>query len=160
MLDTHIFNKEKGILEPVDNKCMFCGKGYSRGKEDDTFVVLYKEQSRSDSGTYREVKFNELRVGVSRCESCKNKHKRAAKTSIIWGLSIAAAIIILFVIAGKLIIIGIIAAIVLGFFAQSRIEDSLIKKYRSISDQDAAMGYDIVKELVKTEGWTFDRPQA
>lgn len=171
-METHVFNKQKKRLEPIDNRCAWCGKGVSRGEEDNAYVSLYKEGDRTNLLVYRSVKFSRIDIGVPRCEKCKQIQKRIKWHSAIYSLLIALGIVLVsavlgiyvfinlldyITLGGIVLLLGVIAAIFVGFL--NGIEEKLMRKYSIQSVEQVVSSYDIVDALVN-DGWSFIKPSA
>lgn len=171
-METHIFNEEKKRLEPIDNRCMCCGNGFSRGEEDNFYLPLYKEKDRTNVVVYRSVKYSMIKVGVARCPECGRIHKQVKTKAIImviilsilsltvlpllgWGLTLLLHNTIPFFV---LFFIGMILIFVM-IHLYPRFEQRFARQQQVLSRWEAAMEYDLVSTLLN-DGWTFEQPLA
>ncbi len=171
-MDTHIFNETEKKLEPIDNRCMCCGRGFSRGENDNFYIPIFKEKDRTNLVVYRSVKFNKVEIGVSRCPECKRTHKKVKTKAILevvqlsllsltllpllgWGLTTLLNNIIPFFV---LFFIGL-GMMFLWIYLFPRFEQRYARQHHVLSRREAAMEYDLVSSMI-AEGWTFDQPLA
>ena len=166
-MGTHVLNKWKNRLEPIDNRCVCCGNGVSIGDKSNYYVPLFKVTDRTNIVVYRNVKYQRIDVGVSRCPKCKAVQGRINAISIITGIIVClglAGVLIARLVKSSLpiplgIIIGAAAGFVIGFICYNLLKSVLFKKKHILAKKDAVSRYDIVKSLLG-DGWTFDKPSA
>ena len=92
IMGTHVFNEQKKRLDPVDNKCTCCGKGFSIGEKSNFYIPVFKETDRTNLVVYRNVKFSRIDIGVSRCSAGKALHKKIKPRSFLIGLLVGLGI--------------------------------------------------------------------
>ena len=64
-METHILNAGQQRFEPVSKDCLFCkNKTRNKNMEDNLFTPVYRTKDRSNYVVYRNVKFNEIKIGV------------------------------------------------------------------------------------------------
>lgn len=170
VLESHVFNKSRNALQPVDNICMCCGKNLSTG-EDDYYQTFYKEESRTNLIVVRNVRFRKIDVGVSRCHECKVFQKKAKIIAIILGYTLGFGIIILTSRAGLLlsslnevlglvtILAGILAGWFLGRLTYKRVKRTICLKHNILPVDEALMSYKLV-EMMLDDDWITKKPKA
>ena len=166
-METHVFNEQKKRLEPVENVCKFCGRGYSENQDDNLFVPIYKEGERKNYSAYKSVAYEKLEIGVPRCPRCKEIQRKLNTKAIMFALviGIVMALISYLVINsfsdGVLmpIIFALLIGIVIGCIAWGVTRSVLGRKENMISGIDAVLQYGIVRDLM-AKGWTFAKPSA
>lgn len=171
-MDTHVFNESKKRLDPIDNRCMCCGNGYSTGEADNFYIPIYKENDRTNAIVYRNVKYSVINIGVARCPECKRIHEQIKTKAVLtvialsifslggfpligWGIESLSGSMIPFFIFLFLGLIALGFSIALFHF----FEQLFANKYSILSRRNAAMEYDLVCAMID-EGWTFDQPTA
>ena len=173
IMGTHVFNEQKKRLDPIDNTCMCCGKNFSIGEKSNFYIPIFKEKDRTNVIVYRNVKFQRLNIGVSRCPACKEKHKRIQPLSILVGLLVGlgaaglslglgwllAEFFNLMFIFIVFVALGVGLGIFLGFSFYYRQLNKMSIKSGILSERDAASQYELVQSLLN-DGWTFDQPIA
>lgn len=170
VLESHVFNKSRNALQPVDNICMCCGKNLSTG-EDDYYQTFYKEESRTNLIVVRNVRFRKIDVGVSRCHECKVFQRNAKIKAIILGYTLGFGIIILTSRAGLLlsslnevlglvtILVGILAGWFLGRLTYKRVKRTICLKHNILPVDEALMSYKLV-EMMLDDDWITKKPKA
>lgn len=162
-METHVFNEQKKRLEPIENVCMFCGRGCSESQEDNLYLPIYKEDDRLNIVVYRRVSYKKIDVGVARCPHCKEIHrKQKIKTLLLAvGIGVLATIMIEYFIG--FIVISAMIGFAIGFvawaFARVFVERKNSIKENILTKEDAAQQYELVRGLL-ADGWTFDKPTA
>lgn len=164
-METHVFNEEKKRLEPIDNLCVFCGKGKSENQDDNFFIPLYKEGDRTNVVVYRKVSFKRIDIGLPRCPHCKKIHesqKRQLRIYTVLG-GLLFFVVSFFIFDDMAFLIAILAAMVGALLAlilsNIFIEKVSSKKHSILTKQEAAQTYGIVRGLLQ-DGWSFNQPQA
>lgn len=171
-MDTHVYNEQKKRLEPQNTLCVFCGQNHITNGENNCYLNIYKEKSRTNVLVYRNVKFAKITIGAPRCSSCKLIHTQVKIKSILY--SICAFLI------GMLPIIFVsyilfryitIFAIFLGVFlfianlfltiyiTYYYFENRFIKKYNILTPRQGLQEYPFVQDLLN-DGFTFEQPLA
>lgn len=172
-MDSHVFNEQKKCLDPIDNRCMCCDAGFSRGEDDNFYIPIFKENDRTNLLVYRNVKYSRINVGVARCKNCKEAHKQAKVMSVLLSLGIGLGGAVLSVAVGFalafwtdwtvifsiLVVIGIVASVIFSASKGSDYEEKLLNKKNVLSKQTAAQQYGIVRSLLN-DGWSFIQPSA
>jgi hypothetical protein len=173
-METHVFNENKKCLDPIDNRCMCCGKGFSGGEEDTCYVPLFKEKERTNLLVYRNVKFSQIDVGVPVCAHCRLTQKRTKRHALLYSLAIILVIALVSVILGVFVIrnwlnldtlgfifavLGIIAGTVIGIFKYEGYIEKILGMKGILTTRQAVMQYGIVEALI-SDGWTFNQPMA
>lgn len=171
-METHFFNEETKRLEPLNNVCIFCGHRQVENTNDNCYLTLYKEKSRTNVIVYRNVKFSKILIGGSRCPACKQIHSMIKIKSALFsaGAFILGMIPILLLsyflflhITVFAIIIGVILLVAnIHLTVETTyyyIERKLIEPYDILTPREGLQEYTIVRELIN-EGFTFNEPIA
>ena len=83
--ETHDFNDLKNRFEPKDKKCKFCKLGSSNGRmSDNYFKGVYELHDRTNLIVFRNVRYDEVWIGIPRCRKCKLKHQFISLFSIFF----------------------------------------------------------------------------
>lgn len=169
-IPTHKLNEAKKRLEPVNSKCIFCGKGHVDNPQDNVYISLYKELKREENLLQKKVTYKHIKVGLTRCPHCKKMHRKEKFKAILCATPITIlAIFIAYGFAkeflsktGMFFVVGtfgLITPIISYFLIYHRFEKKLYETEHILPQRDAAMQYDIVKELLDN-GWSFNAPVA
>lgn len=170
LLKTHVYDKQNKCLDPIDNKCMCCEKGFSRSKNDNFYIPIYREKDRRGIliPPSRIVEFHRISVGVARCPNCKKIHKKAIWNSwfypLVIGLGLFIVGLVLFLllelktIGVILMVLGIIAGVLLGLSKSMERERAFLEKMNVLSKEDAVRKYESVAELLR-DGWSLYEPE-
>ncbi len=166
-MENHTFNESRKRFEPKNTKCTFCKTGSNNSKmEDNCFYSIYNVQDRTNLVVFRNVKFNEVKIGIPRCEGCKKAHS-VAKTSgclsTIVGVPLVFIIPIYCSVAFDLGTVGLIVMLVLTFglvcLAVIGLEKLIFKTYDIKSEKEGALTDTLVQSFL-VSGWSIDRPRA
>lgn len=156
----YVFNQARKRLEPTDTKCQYCETGHSSSMEDNFFIDLFKEQDRTNIIVYRSVKYQKIPVGISRCQSCRDIHDKAATKATLISIGIAIALeVILFKIDLLFGMIGLIAAFVIIFAGRDYFQSRFAEDKGISPKVDGAKRNEAVQDLVMS-GWSFTQPSA
>lgn len=166
-METHVYNEQKKCFDPIDNRCMCCGKGFSHGENDNFYIRLYKPKDWKNTLLYRSVEYHWINIGVARCANCKRIQKKAILYSLLYALGIGLGIAIIGVVmvfaldmrtlGMAVIVLGIIASILLGLSKSVDREAEYLEKKGVLSKEHAVQEYEEVAKLVR-EGWSFEEP--
>ena len=167
IMENHIFNERRKRFEPKDRKCAFCKTGTNNGQmEDNCFFSVYNEKGRTNLVVFRNVKFNEVKIGVPRCEACSKTHSLVKGTSC---LAIIVAVLSVFVVPIYLSVtfdLGTVPMIILmaitfglAVLAVMGLEKFILNLKDVKSEKDGALTNDLVRAFVRN-GWSVDRPNA
>ena len=167
---THVLNEQNKRLDPIYNRCMCCGQGVSNGNRSDFYISLFKVKDRTDLVVYRNVRFQRLVVGVSRCPKCKAIHKKGERISVIKRLLVGVGTAGVGVLIGFLLeptsiigplvaVFGLVFGIILAFVSFANQPSKVCEKNKVLTQEKAAKQYDLVMSLLK-DGWTFIKPTA
>ncbi len=166
-MDTHIFNQLKTRFEPKDIKCSFCRTGSNKSKmEDNCFYSVYNVQDRTNLIVFRNVKFNEIKIGIPRCASCRKVHftaKMASYLTLFIGIPLVFIIPIYFSVKFDLGTIGMILLLAMTFglvyLAMVGIEKAIFSAYDIKSEKDGALLDPLIQSFL-IGGWSIERPRA
>ncbi len=167
---THKLNEAKKRLEPIASTCIFCGKGHVDNPRDNVYIPLYKELKREENILQKKVTYKQIKVGLTRCPHCKKMHRKEKTKAILCATPIT--IFVIFIAYGIALeflnktgmvflvgTLGIITPILSYYLIYHRFEKKLYENEHILPERDAAMQYDIVKELLDN-GWSFNAPVA
>jgi len=152
---------------------MCCGEGFSRGVEDNYYIPLFKESDRTNLLVYRNVKYSQINVGVTRCAKCKELQKTAKTKSVFYGIGVGIGVaafsiavgfaldmfLDLIIIGSILALIGVIAGVFIGLSKANDYEEKILNSNKVLTRENAARRYPIVEALL-SDGWTFIVPTA
>ena len=167
-MSTHTFNEAQKRFEPINTKCSFCNSGaHSTSKGDHCYISMYSIKDRTNLVVYRNVKFNEVKIGLPRCKHCSNVHS-TVKIFDTLGLIIGVlsvfvvpiAICVVFDIRSKIVMFMLLAMMFgVVYFVNKGIENYILSSNKTLSQKDASLKEPIVIELLRM-GWSLDRPSA
>ncbi|MEZ5049498.1 MAG: hypothetical protein R2766_07595 [Saprospiraceae bacterium] len=166
-METHTLNERERRLEPLGKACQFCDLNReSESMSQNSFISVYKENKRLNLLVYRNVKFNEIKIGIPRCNYCSRTHGFA---KIIGWISTIVAVLgtffIPFYLAVKLDLhtIMMFVFMVLSFGAGVGLVyglQYLILNLRKVkSEKEVAKKEPLIREFLRN-GWSLDRPRA
>jgi hypothetical protein len=166
-METHILSESKKVFDPLATNCAFCKTGtHSKSKQDNYLAPVYRTQNRTNLVVYRNVKFNEIKIGIPRCKSCKSAHSVVKTAS---HLSVFIGVILFFVITMSLsmmfdagifgMIISMAVAFGLIYLMVTGIEKAILSYYNVITEKEGALKEPLVREFLRN-GWSIDRPKA
>jgi len=166
-MESHIFNPTQKRFEPKNKNCLFCKTGSNNSNmEDNCFYSVYNVKDRTNLVVFRNVKFNEIKIGIPRCESCRKIHSTARiATHIVLfvGIPLVFVIPVYLSVVYDLGTIGIIfllaATFGLVYFSMVGIEKAIFSSKNIISEKDGALKEPLVKDFLRS-GWSIDRPRA
>jgi hypothetical protein len=158
MMDKYILNERLHRLEPTDTKCAYCRKGSVVNIDDCHYVPLFMKKDSTNLLVYRSVKFAKILVGISRCDSCKQVHKKASTKSrlICFGIAFFSIPVLYF--------IHPVMAFV-AFFAFFLIMRNIYKYFENqfavdadvYTKDDGAEDNELIRDLI-ISGWSFTQP--
>ncbi len=166
-METHVYNESFRRFEPKKKVCLFCKtKALNSSMEDNCFSSVYNIQNRTNIVVYRNVKFNEVKIGIPRCSKCCSVHSMAKISSYV---TVFVGVLLVFIIPIYLAVqfdlgtIGMIFLVILMFglvyLAVLAVEKAILSTYDVISEKDGAMKEPLVREFLRN-GWSLDRPTA
>lgn len=166
-METHTFNQFEKRFEPKIKKCSYCKTGGQNSKmEDNCFYSLYNIKDRTNLVVFRNVKFNEVKIGIPRCEGCRKVHsniKTAVYIILFLGIPFGLFLVVYVSFKFSLGIIGmiILMALIFGtvYLSMVGIEKIILNNSNIKSEKDGALMEPLVKSFVRS-GWSTDRPQA
>ena len=166
-MDTHTFNESKKRFEPRDKKCSFCRAGSNKSKmEDNCFYSIYNVQDRTNLIVFRNVKFNEVKIGIPRCGSCRKVHglaKTATYITLFIGIPLVFIIPIYFSVLFDLGTIGMILLLAstfgLVYLSMVGIQKAILNANDIKSEKDGALSAPLVQNFLRS-GWSIERPRA
>ncbi|MBK9980866.1 MAG: hypothetical protein IPP15_00335 [Saprospiraceae bacterium] len=166
-METHTLNEARKRLEPLSTQCAFCSTGtHSSNMEDNRFSPVYRIQDRTNLLVYRNVKFNEIQIGIPRCERCRKVHsnvKLASDIAIFFGVLLVFIIPVAFAIIFNTSTFGMIVMLIvtvgLVYLGVRALEKGILSACKVISEKDGALEEPLVREFLKN-GWSLDRPRA
>jgi hypothetical protein len=166
-METHILNAGQQRFEPVSKDCLFCkNKTRNKNMEDNLFTPVYRTKDRSNYVVYRNVKFNEIKIGVPRCESCKNIDSNVSIiTNLLIFVSVFTTLIlpIYLAVEFKLPTLGLVIALATTFgimvLITMGLERGMLAMNNVYSKKDGSMRDPLIKEFLRG-GWSLKRPTA
>ncbi len=166
-MQSHTFNESRKRFEPHNKKCSFCRTGgRNTNMEDNCFYSVYNIQDRTNLLVYRNVKFNEIKIGVPRCTSCRSVHsnaKMASHISVFVGVLLIFIIPIYFTVKFSLGTIGLILLMAstfgLVYLGMKALEKGILDANEVKSEKEGALREPLVREFLRN-GWSDTRPTA
>lgn len=167
-MNSHTLNEIEKRFEPIDTACRFCNKGaHSARMADNQFTSVYAVKDRTNIIIYSNVKFSQVKIGISRCENCSSTHSKVKIfTNLILIFGVISIFVVPIVIAVMLDIVSTIfilflMAIMFGivYFSMVGVEKYILGKYETLSEKEGALREPLVKEFLRN-GWSLDRPTA
>ena len=95
MISNYNYNERLKRFEPQEKKCDYCFETEAENIENYYYFYLYLEKDRSNYVLYRNVKFNEISIGISRCNNCNKIHEKAKEESNLLSYCIIALVLII-----------------------------------------------------------------
>lgn len=171
-METHFFNEKTKRLEPLNTVCVFCGQRHVNNTNDNCYLTLYKEKSRTNILVYRNVKFSKITIGGSRCPACKQIHSKIKIKSALYSVgAFILGLIPIFLLSYFLfhyitifaMIIGVILFVANVFLTIQTtyyyFERKLAEPYDILTPREGLKLYPIVQTLIN-DGFTFNAPTA
>ena len=167
-MSTHIFNEDKKRFEPINMNCSFCNSGaHSSSKGDHCYISMYSVKDRTNLIVYRNVKFNEIKIGLPRCKKCYSVHS-TVKTADTFGLVLG--IISVFVVPITIcVVFSIISTILmcllmgmmvpLVYFLNKSIQNYILASNNTLSQKEGAQKEPLIIGFLQ-HGWSLDKPLA
>lgn len=160
MLSRYNYNESLKRFEPKERRCGYCFQNESENVNNYDFIKLYKVKDRTNFVIYRSLKYEEMIIGISRCNDCVEFHEEASRKSPILKYAIYLLILtfILPVFGLKVFVIGITLSVILFFLLHKYVIKTNNSKGRLTLKQGIASN-ETIQDLV-ISGWTFDKPSA
>lgn len=156
------YNYNEGLkrFEPKEKRCSYCFKNESQNINNYDFIKLYKVNDRTNFIIYRSLQYEQIEIGISRCNECVEFHQDASRKSPIlkYAVYILILIFVLPVFGLKTFVIGITLSILLFYYLHKR---SLKNKKPSerLTLKQGITSNETIQNLVFS-GWIFDKPSA
>lgn len=160
MLSKYNFNESLKRFEPKEKRCGYCFQNESENINNYDFIKLYKVQDRTNFVIYRTLKYEEMEIGISRCNDCVEFHEEASRKSPIlkYAIYLLILIFVLPVFGLKVFVVGIALSLALFFFLHKYGKKSTVSNERLTLKQGIASN-ETIQDLVLS-GWIFDKPSA
>lgn len=161
MISSYNYNERLKRFEPKEKKCGYCFEKEAENVDNYYFFNLYNEKDRNNYVFYRNVKFNEISLGISRCNSCIKIHEKATEESNIFSYCIIALVLIV-----MLWKFGFLVFLLAGIFSflihmilYNYIFDFLLQRKLFYTPKEGAEINETVRDFI-ISGWTFKKPLA
>lgn len=139
--------------------CWYCGKVVESDKYNKP-ISLYKEVSRNDSLLKSEVKYQRLKVKITRCQDCyKSDMIENIISMIVLACVIIGTIVILLYTEGNLWWVTVLSAFALLVLYARILNMFYNRKAKKTGIKISVEGHPII-EALKAEGWSLNKPQA
>ncbi|KAF2510162.1 hypothetical protein EYY60_11670 [Flavobacterium zhairuonense] len=160
MLYKYNYNESSKRFEPKEKRCGYCFQNEGRNIKNYYFIKLYKVKERTNHIVHRSLKYQEIEIGVSRCNDCFEFHQELSRKSPIlkYAVYLLILIFVLPVFGLKVFVIGIALSLVLFFFLHKHATKNIKPQERLTLDQGIASN-ETIQDLV-VDGWVFDKPFA
>jgi len=161
MFSKYNYNEGLKRFEPKEKRCGYCFQNEGKDINNYNFIRLYKENSRTNFVIYRSLKYEEISIGIARCNDCAKFHEELSSKSPIIRYAIYTLILIfvLPVFGLKVFIIGIILSLCLFYLSHKywNKKDNTKKERYTLKEGNALN--ETIQDLV-ISGWTFNKPSA
>ncbi|WP_431244275.1 hypothetical protein ACQ9BO_07910 [Flavobacterium sp. P21] len=160
MLYKYNYNESSKRFEPKEKRCGYCFQNEGRNINNYYFIKLYKVKERTNHIVHRSLKYQEIEIGVSRCNDCFEFHQELSRKSPILKYAVY-LLILIFVLAcfwPKGICNWYCIEFGLVFFLHKHATKNKIPQERLTLDQGIASN-ETIQDLV-VDGWVFDKPTA
>ncbi|TDO96590.1 hypothetical protein EV145_11190 [Flavobacterium sp. 245] len=160
MLSKYNYNESLKRFEPKEKRCGYCFQNESENINNYDFIKLYKVKDRTNFVVYRSLKYEEMMIGISRCNDCVEFHEEASRKSPIlkYAIYLLILIFVLPVFGLKVFIVGMALSITLFFVLHKYAKKSKNPEERLTLKQGIASN-ETIQDLV-IAGWIFDKPSA
>ncbi|MBK9255688.1 MAG: hypothetical protein IPM42_09400 [Saprospiraceae bacterium] len=166
-LNTHILNETKRRFEPINTKCSFCNTGsHNKMMEDNCFSSVYNVRDRTNLLVYRNVKFNEVKIGVPRCKSCRSVHSTVnTLTNIVIIIGVLLVFVVPITISVSLktstAVMFVMMALMVGivYLTVTALDKAILSSNKTLSEKEGALKEPLVLEFLR-RGWSLKRPTA
>ena len=141
------------------NKCWYCGKSIYDDRYN-KIVPLYKEVSRYDGLTSRNVTYKKTEISIPRCQQCSKSDKALTWISYIFlfCIIIGASFVLIYT-EGHLwwltVLISIALLVLFGYVVNKVLDN----KTQKTGVKYSLDGHPIVEAMEKL-GWSLNKPQA
>lgn len=161
MISNYNYNERLKRFEPQEKKCDYCFETEAENIENYYYFYLYLEKDRSNYVLYRNVKFNEISIGISRCNNCNKIHEKAKEESNLLSYCIIALvlIIVLWKFGFLVFILAGIFSFLIHLLLYNYLFDFLLQRKLCYTPKEGAEINETVKDLI-ISGWTFKKPLA
>jgi hypothetical protein len=160
MLSKYNYNESLNRFEPKEKRCGYCFQNESENINNYDFIKLYKVKDRTNFVIYRSLKYEEMEIGISRCNTCVEFHEEASRKSPILKYA-AYMLILIFVLPAfgvKVFIVGISLSVVL-FFVLHKYATKKNNPKERLTLKQGITSNETIQDLV-ISGWIFDKPSA
>ncbi|MFC4230537.1 hypothetical protein ACFOW1_01450 [Parasediminibacterium paludis] len=177
MLENYYFDTDKQRFKPLDRICSYCGNATVNNEDESFYFKIFKEKSRLDLIVYRNVKYSEINLGIPRCTSCKDLHKKIERQSILTLIAFHLFCIGYILVSISYInrmplglivfscIIYLIYFLIISYSSFSSSNSDLLKliqivlslKYKILSPYEALDKNEFIKKLLEN-GWKVESP--
>lgn len=141
------------------NHCWYCGKIVENDKYNKQ-ISLYKVVSRHDSALKSEVKYQRIKVKITRCQDCyKSDMIENIISMIVLACVIIGTIVILLYTEGNLWWVTVLSAFALLVLYARILNMFYNRKAKKTGIKISVEGHPII-EALKAEGWSLNKPQA
>tara|TARA_R110000868_G_scaffold379177_1_gene644947 strand:+ start:371 stop:856 length:486 start_codon:yes stop_codon:yes gene_type:complete len=161
MFSKYNYNENLKRFEPKEKRCGFCFVKESENVENYHFIKLYKENSRTNFIIYRNLKYQEILIGVARCNDCAKFHDEYTSESplIKYLIYLLLLIFVLPIFGLKFFVIGISFSLLIFFLHHKYSPKKTNKIKERYTLKEGADLNETIQDLI-ISGWTFNRPSA
>lgn len=156
------YNYNEGLkrFEPKEKRCSYCFKNESESTKNYDFIKLYKVNDRTNFVIYRSLQYQQIEIGISRCNACVEFHQEVSRKSPIlkYAVYILILLFVLPVFGLKVFIVGMILSLILFYFLHKH-EMKNKKPSDRLTLKQGISSNETIQDLVLS-GWIFDKPTA
>jgi hypothetical protein len=160
MLSNYNYDESWKRFVPKEKRCSYCFQNESENVNNYDFIKLYKVKDRTNFVIYRSLKYEEMTIGISRCNDCVQFHEEVSRKSPIlkYAIYLLILIFVLPVFGLKVFVIGITLSLIIFFLLHKYATKNKSPKERLTLKQGIASN-ETIQNLV-ISGWVFDQPSA
>lgn len=159
MFSRYNYNENLKRFEPKEKRCGFCFVKESEDVANYHFIKLYKENSRTNLVVYRNLKYQEILIGVARCNDCVKYHDEYTSESPVIKYFIYLLILIFVLpIFGLNFFVIAISISLLIFFLHHKYFSKRTSEVKEIYTLKEGINLNETIQDLIISGWTFNRP--
>ncbi len=160
MNNKYHFNEFEKRFESKEIVCKYCNSRTMGDPEEQYYASIYRVMNRSNIIIKRTVEYNEIKIGIPRCNDCFKIHEggkaRGGFYTII--LSILALGIFHYLFGEAVVYALIFIPIILAAFLPMGIRENYAHKHNIPTEEAPTKDNEWIKSLLQ-EGWSTKRPE-
>ncbi|WPO76863.1 hypothetical protein [Flavobacterium sp. KACC 22761] len=161
MFSKYNYNEALKRLEPKEKRCGYCFQNEARNIKNYYFIKLYKVKERTNNIVHRSLKYEQIEIGIARCNDCYEFHQELSRKSPILKYAIY-FLILIFVLPAfglKIFIVGILSSLILFFLLHKYAPKKSNNPKERLTLNQGISSNETIQDLI-VDGWVFDKPVA